>query len=76
MMQNNDSKYDNAPQAASRTRKSFFNFGNWLILFAIDPHEMIDICFIIFVKLENDDKLEWKCKNDGTCIKIVLNIKS
>lgn len=37
MMQNNDSKYDNAPQAASRTRKSFFNFGNWLILFAIDP---------------------------------------
>jgi hypothetical protein len=29
MMQNNDSKYENVQQAASRTRKSFFNFGNW-----------------------------------------------
>ncbi len=28
MMQNNDSKYENVQQAASRTRKSFFNFGN------------------------------------------------
>lgn len=37
---------------------------------------MIDICFIIFVKFENDDKQEWQCKNDGKCTKIVLNIKS
>ena len=28
MMANNESKYENPPQAASRTRKSFFNFGN------------------------------------------------
>ena len=52
MMQNNDSKYENVQQAASRTRKSFFNFGNWHIFLAIDSHEMIDICFIIFVNLE------------------------
>lgn len=29
MGQNNESKYEQAPQAASRTRKSFFNFGSW-----------------------------------------------
>ena len=48
MMANNESKYENPPQAASRTRKSFFNFGNWLQTFLIMVIMWYDISYILF----------------------------